>query len=337
MGFRFQSDHEGDSQSHQTPPDPSASGVPASSSTASKAAGSPVAADQTVIDAAWDLYFRGELAAAADLLGTIVDPTHGDRLQLLGLVLHDLGQPYEAADAIEQASLIRPVRDEVRIALASCYAQLRRIDLARELYLQLALPRKLPAPLMLQVAAGLEAIDSPQLAMQVCQWITEQDESVAQAYYDMGFYSARSGHPLYLTEALTHRALQLDPANVHYRIGLVSLLVQLDRDNEAYQAFAKLAPSDIAKVTCVSCLGRIADMLDRQGHPPLSSACRTQADRLRVPKRTTANVDPLNDPLNASPADVARADVARADVARADVARADAARADHPTDSEPSQ
>ncbi|WP_404306449.1 tetratricopeptide repeat protein [Neorhodopirellula lusitana] len=235
---------------------------------------------------AWQRYKNGQLAEVVKLCSK---SDSADSLQLLGLALHDLGRPLEAADAFEKASLLCPVQDEVRIALASCYAQLRRIDLARELYLQLALSRRLSPTLMLQVAAGLEAIDAPQLAMQVCEWITEQDEHVAQAYYDMGYYSARSGQPLYMTEALTCRALQLDPANVHYRIGLVSLLIQLDREDEAAQAMQPLSVLDIRRVTCVSCLTRIATVLARKDMSQLAEACVTRADLLRQSKEATSN------------------------------------------------
>jgi len=235
-------------------------------------------------------YRQGDLDSALSLLEPLTrrlepdglpSPAQGPSLELLGLVFQGSGRPFDAADAIERASLVVPVSDEARIALASSYAQLRRIDLARELYLQLALSRRLPPDLMLQVAAGLDAIDSPQLAMQVCEWITERDENVAQAYYDMGVYSARSGNALYLTEALTHRALQLDPGNLHYRIGLASLLVQLDRDDEAINALDGFADEDVDRVTCESCLSRIASLLHRRGQPDLAKRCEYHAARLR--------------------------------------------------------
>jgi len=207
----------------------------------------------------WTLYDQGDgdqaeklIGPAAELLAEDGMPSHRTApiLELLGLILHDRGRSVEAADLIEKAGLVVPLRGVSRVALASCYADLGKIDLARELYLQLALRRELPPTAMLQVAAGLEAIDAPQLAMQVCEWVTERDETIAQAYYDMGVYSARSGRPLYLSEALTHRAIQLDPGNIHYRIGLASLMIQLDRDGEAIAALGSLTVQQIASVKC---------------------------------------------------------------------------------------
>lgn len=250
----------------------------------------PQHADADRLRWAWSLYQTGRLDEVVALTSkTLEQPAEdgllenwqGPWLELLGLAWHDLGRPQEAADAIEKASLVSPISDPTRIVLASCYAGLLRIDLARDLYLQMALRRQLPPALMLQVAAGLEAIDSPQLAMQVCEWITEKDDTVAQAFYDMGIYSARSGQPLYLTEALTQRALQLDPNNLHYRIGLVSLMIQLNRDDEAIFTLGAFHEDDIEKVTCASCLSRIGGLLERRGFFDLADECEEKATRLR--------------------------------------------------------
>ncbi|MEM9645274.1 MAG: hypothetical protein AAF989_09785, partial [Planctomycetota bacterium] len=202
-------------------------------------------------------------------------------LELLGLIFHDLGKPYESADAIERASLIAPVSDETRIALASSYAQLRRIELSRELYLELALRRTLPAHHMLRIAAGLEAIDAPDLSMQVCEWAIEKDPTDAQAFYDMGFYSARCGNPLYMTEAHTRQAMHLNPTNLHFRIGLISLLIQLDREEEAMDAFAPIQPDEIKNITCAGCLDRIAKLFRSKGCFSIATRCESRRDEIR--------------------------------------------------------
>ncbi|MEM1224188.1 MAG: hypothetical protein AAGJ40_00740 [Planctomycetota bacterium] len=247
----------------------------------------PVAAAQpSVVADVWQMYQRGELEKCHQMLRVgnrrVEDIHDHESLELLGLILHDLGNPYEAADAIERASLLAPIRDETRIALASCYAQLRRIDLARELYLQLALQRRLPANLMLQIAAGLEATDAAELAMTVCEWVTEDHPGHAQAFYDMGFYNARSGQPLYVTEAFTREAIRADPGNLHYRIGLISLLIQMQRDDEALEIFSSVSPDQIGEVTCSGCLDRIASMLRRRHEPELADRCERQRDSIRL-------------------------------------------------------
>ncbi|KLU01172.1 tetratricopeptide repeat family protein [Rhodopirellula islandica] len=245
---------------------------------------------EETLQCAWLAHLSGASDQVIQLLASdnVLAQTH-DEVEpavLLGLALHEVGRTLEAADAIEKASLLGPIPDEARITLASCYAQLRRIDLARELYLELALSRRLEADLMLKVAAGLAAIDSPQLAMKVCEWITEKDDSVGQAYYDMGVYSARCGNALYISEALTRRALQLDTGNFHYRVGLAALLIQLQRDGEALEIALTFTVDQLQHATCFSCLQRIADLLNRHQHTDLAVACQAQSDVLRAKRDT---------------------------------------------------
>jgi len=90
------------------------------------------------------------------------DTAHG--LVLRGRALLDLGRSYEAADSLERASPIGPISNVARMALASNDADLRRVDLALDLDLQLTLSRRVPDDLMLQIAAGLAAVNAPQLA-----------------------------------------------------------------------------------------------------------------------------------------------------------------------------
>lgn len=239
-------------------------------------------ATNTPVDALWELYERRDFDELLRQIGPIGDlladdgmPTEhtAPQLELLGLILHERGQVSEATDTIEKAGLVVSLRDKSLIALASGYAERGKIDNAREMYLQLALSNRLPSEMMLEVAARLEAIDAPYLAMQVCEWITERDAEFAQAYYDMGCYSARVGNALHLTEALTQHALQLEPDNVNYRVGLASLMIQLDRDEEAVEALRSVTNEQIAVVKCRSCLGRIAALMRRHDHAERADAC----------------------------------------------------------------
>ncbi len=249
----------------------------------------PFSAGVSALEQAWEAYAAGSLRRGESILERLIGGNvelplrqRAEAFELLGLIKHDLGLPQEAADAIENAGLITPLRDSARVALAGCYAQMEHVDLAREMYLQLALSRTLSSSLMLEIAAGLEAIDSPALAMQVCELIMIQDDCLAQVYYDMGYYSARAGQPLYLTEALTLRALKLDPANIHYKIGLVSLLIQLKRDDEAIRVVGGMNPSDINQVTCLSCLEKIAVLLQQHEFGAMASTCRARVEQLRL-------------------------------------------------------
>ncbi|MEM6689854.1 MAG: tetratricopeptide repeat protein [Planctomycetota bacterium] len=190
----------------------------------------------------------------------------------------------DAVAAIEQLNRLEPLSDAYRITQARCHAKLGRITEAREEFLSLALGRKITATQMLQVAKGLADLGCPDLSMRVCEWVIESDESHSQAYFDMGVYSAKAGEPLYLTEALTHRAIQLDPTNAKYRFGLIALLVQLGRDDEVAKHCPELEISQVDQICCVDCLKRVKAWAAKTGYQELAAACHEQlADLMSTP------------------------------------------------------
>ncbi|MEM9369194.1 MAG: tetratricopeptide repeat protein [Planctomycetota bacterium] len=246
---------------------------------------SSVAASFHSAQAAYD---RGSPDTAISIVSELISRSRKEpevpALVLLGHALLGVGRHIDAADAFEKASLIAPIDDEARIALATCYARLDRVELARELFLQLALPRTLPSDLMLKVAQGLASIDAVRLAMQVCEWVTDREPTLAQAYYDLGVYSALLGNPLYLTEAQTRRALELEPKNVRFRVGLAVVLIQLDQREEALGLLEELNDSEIQALNCQSCAEKVADFLKAAGRGPLANSFESQGKVLAALK-----------------------------------------------------
>ncbi|MCG8650616.1 MAG: tetratricopeptide repeat protein [Pirellulales bacterium] len=239
-------------------------------------------------------YAEGRLEEAYEQCKTLIDsnPDHGYAWELLGLVFRDRGQFVAAADALERASLLVPIRTEARIALATCYANLQRKRLACELLVALVDSGQLDIAQLLDVAAHLESMDQPRLAMEACRRASRIDFETAQIHFDMGFYAARSGCPPHVSEALTRRAIDLDPANVHYRIGLASLLVRLDRFEEAHHIVADISDSQIQDVTCMCCLERVGNLLQSFGDPQRAQRCRERLRQLRgEPESTSSKTD----------------------------------------------
>lgn len=223
-----------------------------------------MAEEQCGVRAGWADFLGGRLAEAHAACERAIraDADDGRAWELLGLVFHDAGQYLEAADALERASLLLPVRDEARVALAACYGALRRRRLATELYLELMLRGQLDLALMLQVAAGLDAVDEPGLAMEACRRAADLDRDSAQLYYDMGFYAARAGKPARITEALTRRAIDLDPGHLPFRLGLISLLVRVGRSDEAACEARELSESQLDAIDCPCCRERVIALLE---------------------------------------------------------------------------
>ena len=250
------------------------------------------------VQRAWSSYLDADFSAAEDqcLACLQEDEDSGYAWELLGLIYHDRGEFLRATDALERASLLIRVRIEARIALAAAYGALQRKQLACELYLELVFGQQLDPGRMLHIAAGLEAIDEPRLAMEVCRRAERQVEQIAddgcveaQIHYDMGFYAARAGFPPHISEALTRRAVELEPGNVHFRAGLVSLLIRLDRFEEAFDAVAALTAEKIREINCVCCLERIGNLLRSFGASERAMLCRQQLARLQDLREPSAD------------------------------------------------
>ncbi|MEO1529228.1 MAG: hypothetical protein AAFX06_27730 [Planctomycetota bacterium] len=162
--------------------------------------------------------------------------------------------------ALEHASLIKPLDPEAGIALAIGYGALGKTRLSKDLLMSHAVSGRADEMNLLAVAAGLEAIDEPTLAMEACRRAGVLAPESAEVHYQMGHYASSCDYPLSVIEALIRHAIHLEPSNVHYRIGLASLLVRLERRREALQAIGALIPSHLGDVTCKCCLKRIANL-----------------------------------------------------------------------------
>lgn len=242
---------------------------------------------------AWIAYASGDLPEALRMADAAIDADQHDgrAWEVRGLALRDLGEPLRAADALERASLLVPVCPEARIALAHCYGTLRRRTLARELYIELVASTDPTVALLLEIAAGLEALDEPKLAMEVCRRAGWRDPEAAQVHYDMGFYAVRCGYPPQIVEALARRAVELEPGNVHYRLGLASLLTRLNRPAEAHRVVRSLSPQQIGEVTCKCCLERIGELFEQAGDAERAALCRQRRQELTSSARASSRSD----------------------------------------------
>lgn len=238
----------------------------------------------------WQDYCEGNLAAAVAAVSARleVEPNDGHCFELLGLAYRDLAEPYKAADALERASLLVTIHSLSRLCLAECYAALQRLELARDLYLSQAEEQRDDAPFLLMIAAGLEAINEPELAMQLCRQAARIEPESGQIIYDMCFYAMRCGCPASLAESLAWRAVELEPENVHFRIGLSSLLLRMKQPDRACRVLRQLKGAQLRQLTCECCLQRIATLYGAAGDAARAQCCRQwMAELLRA--RTEAN------------------------------------------------
>lgn len=183
----------------------------------------------------FDLYCQGELLQALSLIRRelVLTSDDGGLWELLGVVMRDLNQPREAADAFERASLLHRIQPLSSIYLAECYALLKRVELACQLYLLQAELHAEHPELLLLIASGLDGIDKPYLALELCRRAASIDPLSGQAAYALFYYSTRCGCSFTLAKTLAWRAVELEPDNAQFRMGLASVLVRLGQSRQA--------------------------------------------------------------------------------------------------------
>ena len=187
-------------------------------------------------------------------------PDDGDALEIHGLSALRLSRHHAGIEALEEASLIKPLSSESSIALAVAYGAIGRHQLSKDLLMNIAINGDLDDQSLLVVAAGLEALDEPVLAMEACRQAGVICPDNAEVHYSMGLYASKCDYPTHVIESLIRHAINLDPDNLHYRIGLVSLLVRLGRKYEALVVINPFIPDRLDEVTCTCCLKRIANL-----------------------------------------------------------------------------
>lgn len=212
----------------------------------------------------YDVYERGSFDRARELVEAYLEYRceDGRAWELKGLIHLAQGEDSQSVAALERASLLVPLSSAGQVCLGHGYGRIGRRSLSRDLLVDLIDNETLEIELLLQVGTALDAIGHPALAMRACRRATQRDPDVAQAYYDMGYYAARCGYPLSVTESLARRAIFLDPDRVSYRVGLASLLVRNGRRREAHELMRHFSNDQIAAIDCRPCLERIVELFE---------------------------------------------------------------------------
>lgn len=231
-----------------------------------------------------DDYEQGRLDAALARARLLLrqHSDNGRAWEWLGLIHAGRERFRLAVSALERASLLVPLRSAARVCLGLGYGKVGRATLSRDLLTALIDDPALDVPLLLQVAAGLDALGESPLACAACRAAIARDPLVGQPYYDLGYYSARSGSPPHIVESLARRAISLDPQNTCYRVGLASLLLRQNRGPEAYDLVRHFTPEQITLVECRCCLGRIIDLYEQARDYRRIVMCREQLLKLEI-------------------------------------------------------
>ncbi|QDU40917.1 hypothetical protein Mal4_52800 [Maioricimonas rarisocia] len=236
----------------------------------------------SMIEEAQQACSSGDLGRAEGILRThLRDDQHdGPAWELLGRVLFQQGWVADSVSALETATMLVPLQPASRVCLAHGYGQLGRKELSRDLLVAMIPDPFLSVHLLLQVAGGLDAVGHSELAVQACRSAVRREPDHAQAYYDLGYYMARSGSPTGIVESLARKAVALEPDNVRFRLGLASLLIQDGRHAEGYACVERLKDRQIANIACPCCLRRVVNLFGAAGDSRRVALCQTRLNEL---------------------------------------------------------
>lgn len=200
--------------------------------------------------------------------------------ELRGLAYRELGNLREALKSIEMATLFAPLSPPGSCLMAECYVAIEKPDLAFQIADNLWMQDGLENPVRFSLAAIFDRIGYTQRSIRICRKAICHDPSDAQGYYDLSFYLGRGGHPIHIVESVARRAIDLDPENVHYRIGLAALLFRASRLRRAHELIRHFSESDIRQIRCACCLRKIIEIYEISGDYDQVQACERHADRL---------------------------------------------------------
>ena len=211
---------------------------------------------------AFTAYCSGKLSDGMELVQQCLktDPDDGRAWELCGLI-HYAGKRFqESVNSIEHASALVPLRAVGQACLGHAYAKTNRPRLALNLLSELIENTSISAPLMLQIATGLDAVGRPDLAIRACRRAVDRDPKLAQAHYDLGFYGGKVGVSTSQIESSIRKAINLAPQHSTYRVGLAGLLSENGQTEEAHGLVAHLTNDELASLSCSCCLQRLAKL-----------------------------------------------------------------------------
>lgn len=176
---------------------------------------------------------RFDQAAETAAAGVCEFPDDGPLWELLGVAHQRRGQSALAREALEMATLLKPLDIDARFCLAEAYAATGSLEMAVFVYRMISDDARTPIWLLPKVASRLGEMEEYAHALGVCQLIVERDATRHEAHFGIGFYLRRLGIATERVVSDISRACELAPDVALYRVVRASLLHELGRHDEA--------------------------------------------------------------------------------------------------------
>ena len=180
----------------------------------------------------------------------------------------------DAIFSLETASTLVPLSILGQIALAACYVRTHNLISAECIYEFLATRDDVPIHLLADVAKGLDQVDRPDLALDVCRVASERAPDCDSALFAMAHYMTQLGRPAESILAVVRQAFELRPDQPLYRIDLALLLANSGRLKEAYHLLTEVELDGLLQLHCPPrLLGMLAGLvIDEDNESDLTEA-----------------------------------------------------------------
>jgi tetratricopeptide (TPR) repeat protein len=241
-------------------------------------------ANYSDLDRASRSYASGQLHETHRLLQQHLaqEPDCGQGWEMLGLVCHAWRHWGPSLAALEEASVRVPMSPAAECAMADCYLAVGRHKWAESFYCQLLRRKHVPVQVLLSAATGLDLLSQPQMAAVACRRAIRLQPEAAQSYFALSYYLGRCGAPFEQRVALARQAIDLEPDNLTFRVGLAGFLHYHEHTAEGVQLLAEFSHEQIVQMHCRGCLGRLIDLFEAIDDNERVNWCRQQRDQLQL-------------------------------------------------------
>lgn len=224
-----------------------------------------------------DRFDEGDFGGALELAraGLLREEYHPGLLQVYGLAAYHLGEPHDALEGLEGASVVAPLSPLAQIVLADLYLRFGQRKSAAAGLSFLAEPGRCPTPLLADLARLLGTLGAYRSAFKVCRRLTELRPWYHPAHYGMAYYLSKLKKPV--EKAIRHlrAAHELAPTAIPYRVALAGALSSTGRFEEACD-LVRGVPA--GALSCPDCLKRLQGAAELAGEVEMAMRLR---DRLR--------------------------------------------------------
>lgn len=198
-------------------------------------------------------------------------PDDGGLWELLGVARHHAGLHDAAIEALETATLLKPLDIGARFCLAGSFAANGQRELAVFVYRILAHDKMTPIWLLPRIAARFGQMAEYTDALETCQHLLFRDSTRHEAHFGIAFYLRRLGAPMSgVIDALT-RAHESAQTVGLYRVVLAALLHDQGQTDEAYDLLRHLPTGTIC---CPHLLKRMSLVFRAAYDPDRARECR---------------------------------------------------------------